>query len=103
MRHAVWDDELLKPVSFHCVCKGYGTAQFEFEQKLHVVMHVHVVRATLIVFSSASTCKTSCLKNTRGYILCISMRVPDVPSCECISEYSKRMQHDSTCARELSL
>ena len=33
----------------------------------------------------------------------VSTRVPDVPSRACIIEYLKGMQHESTCARELSL
>ena len=33
----------------------------------------------------------------------VSTRVPDVPSRACIIEYLKRMQHESICARELSL
>ena len=33
----------------------------------------------------------------------VSTRVPDVPSRACIIKYLKRMQHKSTCARELSL
>ena len=33
----------------------------------------------------------------------VSTRVPDVSSSACIIEYLERMQHESTCARELSL
>ena len=33
----------------------------------------------------------------------VSTRVPDVSSRACIIEYLERMQHESTCARELSL
>ena len=33
----------------------------------------------------------------------VSTRVPDVSSRVCIIEYLERMQHESTCARELSL
>ena len=61
---------------FNCYCTKYtnmhyGTAQFRLEGKLRAVIRAHAMMCvTLLVFSSASTRKTTCLKKTCGYILC---------------------------------
>ena len=54
----------------------------------HLALRVHAKLLTRILLAGTSR---------------VSTRVPDVPSRACIIEYLKRMQHESTCARELSL
>ena len=44
----------------------YGTARFKLDRKLRVVMRAHAMLVISLAFSSASTRKFTCTKNTRG-------------------------------------
>ena len=45
---------------------SYGTARFKLDRKSRVVMRAHAMRVISLAFSSASTRKFTCTKNTRG-------------------------------------
>ena len=45
---------------------SYGTVRFKLDRKSRVVMRAHAMRVISLAFSSASTRKFTCTKNTRG-------------------------------------
>ena len=58
-------------IEYVLVPLNYGTARFKLERKSHVVMRAHAMRAHAmrvisLMFSSASTHKFICSKNTHG-------------------------------------